>query len=144
MRGRSAKGLHGLVTLALWRFALRSPWSVLTSLLGVALGVASIVSVHLVSVTVQERMQSGYQLSGQGYTHVLYKDGLRTEQYLDWRAAWRAGQQGRGEDVAVAQAISHMAPVVDERITLGGRSVRVVGLDLLGMNAPLNASRRSA
>ena len=70
-----------------------------------ALGVASIVSVHLVCATIQERMQSGYQLGNQGYTHVLHSSQLTTDQYelapgMAARTGWqRAGCGGGQSDI---------------------------------------------
>ncbi|MDE0064660.1 MAG: hypothetical protein OXU72_17950 [Gammaproteobacteria bacterium] len=41
-----------LVALGFARFFARTPWTTLTALLGVSLGVASTVAVHLISLSV--------------------------------------------------------------------------------------------
>ena len=58
-----------LLVLSQWRHLLRTPGSTIATVVGVTLGVTSIVAVHLVGVRINEELESASLLPG--YTHVL-------------------------------------------------------------------------
>ena len=119
-----------MIALALWRFLGRTPWSTFVAVLGVALGVTSIVSVHLISSTVALRLDALIPSQLAGYDHFLHRDQLHADDYFALRKAWRDGGLGN---------ISAMAPLIDETMDLGGRSVRIIGVDLFAADYGLNA-----
>ena len=111
-----------MISRAYWRFLLQSPWSTVLATLGVALGVVSIVSVHLVSVQIGEGLQQLSAMQFSGITHLLHREDLTASQYFDLRAQWRSGALGD---------VGRIAAFVDEETTLEGKRVRVIGVDLL-------------
>ncbi|MDZ7670197.1 MAG: ABC transporter permease [Gammaproteobacteria bacterium] len=104
--------------------APRAPWSAATALLGVALGVASVVAVHLISARVEHSLDQSLPLHLAGLTHMAEREGLSADDYFDLRAWWR-GQGGTD--------IEAMVPVVEGHTLLDGRRVLVVGADWLAM-----------
>ena len=58
-----------MIVLALWRFLMRTPWSTFVAVLGVALGVTSIVSVHLISANIAVRLDALIPSQLAGYSH---------------------------------------------------------------------------
>lgn len=89
-------------------------------LLGIALGVASVVAVHLISLRVSLALEAvGAPYLG-GVTHVLERADLEMQHYFDLRSDWRAGRQPR---------ISGLVPMVEGQLVLGGRAVTVLGVD---------------
>ena len=112
-----------MITRALARFFLRSPWSTVVALVGVALGVVSIVSIHLVSVQIGDRLKEVSDIQFGSITHLLHRDDLKASDYFELRRAWREGKLGE-------QRIVSLAPFVDEEANLGGTRFRVVGVDL--------------
>jgi hypothetical protein len=74
-----------MISRAYWRFLLQSPWSTVLATLGVALGVVSIVSVHLVSVQIGEGLQQLSAMQFSGITHLLHREDLTASQYFDLR-----------------------------------------------------------
>ena len=111
-----------MIALALLRFLARTPWSTAMALIGMALGVTSIVSVHLVSASISSRLDGLVPGALAEYSHYLHRDKLDTADYFALRKQWRAG---------ALPAISQLSPLVDETTTLEGQSVRVLGVDLL-------------
>ena len=112
-----------MIARALVRFMRRTPASTLTALLGVTLGISSIVSVHLVSASVDRQLGELVLAPLSGYTHFVHADALSASDYFALRAAWRRGEL---EDVAA------IAPIIDESALLGGERVRLLGVDLIG------------
>jgi len=126
-----------LIGLALWRFLRRTPWSTLMALLGVALGVTSIVSVHLISATVARQLDGLIPDELAGYSHFLHREDIDASSYFELRRQWRAaGYTNPGP-------ITAMAPLIDETAVVGGQLVRVIGIDLLAAGS-LNRLRRSS
>ena len=111
-----------MIALALLRFLARTPWSTSMALIGMALGVTSIVSVHLVSASISSRLDGLVPGALSEYSHYLHRDKLDTADYFALRKQWRAG---------ALPAITQLSPLVDETTTLEGQSVRVLGADLL-------------
>ncbi|HAT28270.1 MAG TPA: hypothetical protein DCS89_14725, partial [Gammaproteobacteria bacterium] len=111
-----------MIALALLRFLARTPWSTAMALIGMALGVTSIVSVHLVSASISSRLDGLVPGALSDYSHYLHRDKLDTADYFALRKQWRAG---------ALPAITQLSPLVDETTTLEGQSVRVLGADLL-------------
>lgn len=114
-----------MIALALWRFLKRTPLSTAMALLGVALGVTSIVSVHLISANVAERLDQLIPGELNGYTHFLHRDGLIAADYFELRQRWlQAAADEQWRDV------EQLAPLIDETTTIQGQVVRVIGIDL--------------
>jgi putative ABC transport system permease protein len=111
-----------ILTLGQLRFLRFAPWSTLTVLIGVTLGVSSIVAVHQIServVVSMERLTPGYLRS---VTHLLDRPDLSMPAYFDLRARWRAGG---------IEGLQGMLPLVEGTALLEGRPFRVLGLDAL-------------
>ncbi|NKC01011.1 MAG: hypothetical protein GKR90_21295 [Pseudomonadales bacterium] len=94
------------------------------AVLGVVLGVTSIVSVHLVSASVASQLDSLVPQSLKGLDLALTRDeGLvEAAEYFDLRRQWRAGE---------LPEIQAMWPVIDETLLIAGRRVRVLGIDFI-------------
>ena len=58
-----------MIALALLRFLARAPWSTTMALTGMTLGVASIVSVHLVSASISSRLDALVPSALAEYSH---------------------------------------------------------------------------
>ena len=123
-----------MIALALWRFLLRTPWSTFMAVLGVALGITSIVSVHLISSTIAVRLDALIPAQLAGYSHFLHRDNVQADDYFALRRQWRDGN---------APSIKELAPLIDETMELSGRSVRVLGLDLYAASTGLRLQRSS-
>ena len=67
-----------MIALALLRFLARTPWSTAMALIGMALGVTSIVSVHLVSASISSRLDGLVPGALAEYSHYLHRDKLDT------------------------------------------------------------------
>ncbi len=111
-----------MIQLALLRFLGRTPWSTAMALIGMALGVASIVSVHLVSESISTRLDRLVPSVLSEYSYYLHRDDFEVSDYFALRRAWRSGALPEIED---------LSPVVDETAVLEGISVRVLGVDLM-------------
>ena len=111
-----------MILLALGRFLARTPWSTAMAVIGIGLGVTSIVSVHLISTSISTRLDALVPSQLASYTHFLHRDQLTSEDYFSLRRQWRRG---------AINGVEAMAPLIDETVELNGRSVRVIGVDLL-------------
>lgn len=125
-----------MIALALGRFLRGTPWSTLMAFLGVALGVTSIVSVHLISQSVSRQLDALIPAQLSGYSHFLHRADVSAADYFGLRSTWRAG------DLPEAKRLS---PVIDETIDLDGQAVRVIGIDLFeaGAGTALRADSQS-
>ena len=114
-----------------------NPWSTFMAVLGVALGVTSIVSVHLISSTIAVRLDALIPSQLAGYSHFLHRDNVQASDYFSLRRQWRAGH---------VPEIVGLAPFIDETMELSGRSVRVLGIDIFsaGMDLQLQRASREA
>ncbi len=101
------------------------------AIMGVALGVTSIVSVHLISASVAQQLDKLVPGSLAQFSHFLHRDALTAQDYFDLRRRWRAGEVGE---------IESMSPIIDESLLLGGQTVRVIGIDLFSAGADLRES----
>ena len=106
-----------LIVKALLRFLLRTRWSTLMALVGITLGITSIVSVHLVSIVIAQQMDALIPQALRLYDHVATSPDLTSKRYFESRRA----------------TTESIYPVIDEQIVLGGQVVRVIGLDLLSV-----------
>ena len=111
-----------MILLALGRFLARTPWSTVMAVIGIGLGVTSIVSVHLISTSISKRLDALVPSQLASYTHFLHREQLTSEDYFSLRRQWRRG---------AINGVNAMAPLIDETVELNGRSVRVIGVDLL-------------
>ncbi len=74
------------------RFLLRVPWSALTALVGLTLGVASVVAVHQISAGVDGSLRDTTPPHLTEVTHLLDAPGLDADGYFSLRARWRLGE----------------------------------------------------
>jgi putative ABC transport system permease protein len=114
------------------RFLRQAPWSALTALVGVALGVASVVAVHLISAQVERALDEAAPPHLAGLTHLLQRPGLQADHYFELRDSWR-----RQSDSAVIALV----PVVEGHTLLNDRSILVLGADWLAMPATASGDR---
>ncbi len=103
------------------RFARRHPVGALASLIGVALAVMVVVTVHVVGQSIRGVLD-GTPISPISHSHVLTAPTLTEENYFDLRARWRRG------DLPDVQA---MVPVIDDFIDFGDQPYRIIGFDPL-------------
>lgn len=106
----------------MWRFVLRTPWSALMTLVGITLGVTSIVAVHLISVQVSRQLDTLIPAPVGEFTHVLYRDGLTGADYFALRRHWRMGD---------FDFVQRLAPIIDEHTVRESVPLHVIGVDLL-------------
>lgn len=114
-----------LLTRSQLRFLLRYRWSTVTVLLGLSLGVASVVAVHLISVRVADMLAATTPPHLAGITHLLQRSSGPTtaEDYFSLRSRWRHGE--------LDPRIRGMLPVVEGQLVVDGRRVIVFGADWL-------------
>ena len=102
------------------RFLIRTPWSTLTVLLGLSLGVASVVAVHKISQSVSSSLAGVTPPHLSGFTHLLQKDDLASSDYFALRASWRSGGLA---------GVENMLPIVEGAVAVDGRRIRVFATD---------------
>ena len=112
-----------MIAIALLRFVARTRWSSVMALVGIALGVTSIVAVHLVSQVVATQLDVLVPAPLKQFNYAASRDDLDAGQYFDVRRDWHRG--------VLPQGIVRLTPVIDERTVVAQHSVRVLGLDLL-------------
>ena len=100
------------------RYLLRAPGATAAGICATALGVASIVAVHLVSELIVSRLQQSLLLSG--HTHVVRSPS--EESYFELRERWRRG---------LAPEVRAMTPVLEGHAAVHGQPARLVGIDWL-------------
>lgn len=113
-----------LLARSFTRFFARTPWTTLTALLGVSLGVASTVAVHLISLSVAETLDANRLPHLGGVTHLAEKRGAVMSDYFELRRHWRAG--GLPE-------VLGLMPVVEGQVVEDGRRFHVIGGDWLAL-----------
>ena len=118
------------------RFMAATPWSVLTAWLGITLGVASTVAVHLVSLAVSDSLQAAHPPHLRGVTHIAELPGASMRDYFELRRRWRQLPAQRDEEAGWLSEVEFMTPVVEGRWASGGHRFQVVGADWLGGGAP--------
>jgi len=114
---------------------MRTPWSTLTVLLGMTLGVASVVAVHQISLRVVESLQAATPSHLAGLSHLLeVKSGPTTaEDYFDLRERWRRGE---------LPGVRALLPILEGQLILHGRRTLVFATDWLAASG-LQADRRA-
>ena len=117
-----------MLSLSLWRFVQRAPWSTLMAVVGIALGVTSVVSVHLISHQVSMQLDGLRPQQLSEFSHYLHRDELTVDDYFQLRRQWRAGS---------VDGLRNLTPVVDEWTVLQGRGVHVIGVDLFSVGTGL-------
>ena len=113
-----------LVALCFARFFARTPGTTLTALLGLSLGVASTVAVHLISLSVAEALDANRLPHLRGITHLAHKSGAEMRDYFELRQRWRNGE---------LPGVLALVPIIDGQVVEGGRRFHVVGADWLGL-----------
>lgn len=96
------------------------------AVLGLTLGITSIVAVHLVSEQVARRLDALIPEPLAAYNFVAHRDDLKAPDYFELQRSWRLQKFPR-------QAIVGMAPFIDESVDLDGVRIRVIGLDFTRM-----------
>ncbi len=89
-------------------------------LIGIVLGVASVVAVHLISVRINDSLSAATPAYLSELTFLADRPGLTTADYFTLRKAWRSGDHPE---------IAGMVPVLEGQLRLGDVSVSVVGID---------------
>ncbi|MCZ6641916.1 MAG: ABC transporter permease, partial [Gammaproteobacteria bacterium] len=89
-------------------------------LLGLTLGVASVVAVHKISQAVSHSLEATTPPHLSGFTHLLDKDTLKSRDYFALRTAWRDGEM---------ENILSMLPIVEGQVVIAGKRVRVFATD---------------
>ena len=112
-----------LLALAFARFILRTPWASLTSLTGIALGVASALAVHLIGQAVADALDASRPPHLRELSLIAERPGATMADYFDLRRRWRAGQ---------LPGVRGMAPVVEGQLVEQGRRFHLIGADWLG------------
>ena len=113
-----------LVALSFARFFARTPWTTLTALFGAALGVASTVAVHLLSLSVADSLDANRAPHLRSLTHVAAKHDATMDDYFELRRRWRAGE---------LPGVRALVPVVEGQIVDGGRRLHIFGADWLAL-----------
>ena len=103
-----------------WRYLARTPGATAAAVLATALGVASVVAVHLVSERIRDQVTQNSLLAG--YTHAIRGGAISADAYFDARDRWRRG---------ATEPIAAMVPVVEGHGTVGGAATHIVGIDFL-------------
>ena len=89
-------------------------------LLGITLGVSSIVAVHQISQRVVESLNEVTPPYLRNVSHLVAKPDLTMDDYFRLRARWRAGE---------IPTLTHVMPVVEGSILVTDRPLSIVGLD---------------
>ena len=113
-----------LVALSFARFFARTPWTTLTALFGAALGVASTVAVHLISLSVADSLQANRAPHLRGVTHIATRPDADMSDYFELRRRWRAGE---------LPGVRALVPVVDGQTIDDGRRFHIIGADWLAL-----------
>ena len=109
------------------RYLARTPGATLASVIATALGTMSVVAVHLLSEDIKARLDVQGALPIPGYTHVVRGTDLTWDAYFDARDRWRQGHAPR---------VEAMMPLIAGQALVDGRSLRVLGVDMLADGHP--------
>ena len=102
------------------RFLARNPVGTGVTLLGIALAVTSVVTVHLTGQALAAAVRDTQALAG--YSHVATRPSLTEEDYFALRARWRGGEWAD---------LAGLLPVVEGTVRIGGEFRRLVGIEPL-------------
>ena len=114
-----------LVVRAQLRFLWRARGSMLSALLGMTIGTASVVGVHLLSAQIASRVAEQAQPLGSVDLY-LQRTELGDADYFRLRARWRAGEFPQ---------VAALFPVVEGRVSLEDNNYLLVGTDPLSLGA---------
>jgi len=109
-----------ILTRAIVRYVSRTPWTSAIVLMGAAVGVASVVAVHLLSVAVGNSLERQAVPHLASVSHVATRQGATMADYFVLRRAWRAGE---------LPGVSGMWPVVEGHVRADSAALRIVGWD---------------
>ena len=109
------------------RYLARTPGATLASVIATALGTMSVVAVHLLSEDIKAGLDVQGALPIPGYTHVVRGTDLTWDAYFDARDRWRQGYAPR---------VEAMMPLIAGQALVDGRSMRVLGVDMLADGYP--------
>lgn len=124
MTQRPLPGAFALLLRSQLRFAWTTPLTTATALLGLALGIASIVAVHQICDRVVASLDAVVPAHLRAVTHRASRPALAAPDYFALRRSWRDG--------ALPQ-ISAMAPYLEGRLSVRGQPLTVSGTDWLAM-----------
>lgn len=110
-----------LVLRAQLRFLWRVRWSMVSALLGMTIGVASVVGVHLLSARVESRVNQQSQPVGDVDLY-LKKAGLTDADYFRLRARMRAGE---------LPGVAALLPLIEGEVSINDEPHLLVGSDPL-------------
>ena len=102
------------------RFLARNPIGTAATLLGIALAVTSVVTVHLTGKTLASAVRDTEAFAG--YSHVVTRPNLSEEHYFDLRLRWRQGEWPE---------LAGLLPMVEGTVRIGGEHRRLVGIEPL-------------
>ncbi len=115
--------LLSLVVLAQLRFLWRARGSMVSALLGMAIGVASIAGVHLLSAQIADQVRRQAEPLG-GVDLYLQRDALGDEDYFALRETWRRGAH---------PAVAALFPLLDGVVEFSGQTLLLTGTDPLAV-----------
>ncbi|MGI9327782.1 MAG: FtsX-like permease family protein [Pseudomonadales bacterium] len=118
-----------LLLLSQLRFAWRTPLSTLSALLGLTLGIASVVSVHLICERIVASLDQAIPAHLQRISHVATRSALQDQHYFTLRGRWRTGELS--QVLALAPLLEgEIAPQDAEDLRV---QLRVYGVDWLAL-----------
>lgn len=123
-----------MIVLALIRFLRRTRWSSIMAVVGMTLGITSIVAVHLVSTQVSLQLQKLVPEPLDQFNYLAHAEGLRSADYFQLQRHLRDDAQG----------ITASTPIIDESAVVAGQRVRVVGVDVLNLSVSHLTESREA
>ncbi|MFK7912782.1 MAG: hypothetical protein AB8B93_02610 [Pseudomonadales bacterium] len=106
------------------RFGWRAPFSTLSALLGLTLGIASLVAVHLLCERIVASLDRAVPAHLQVVSHLAFAPELGAKDYFALRQRWRAG---------TLSEITAMAPLRQGQLIHGDASVMVYGIDWIAL-----------
>ena len=109
-----------LIALSFLRFFQRTPWTTLTATLGVSLGVASTVAVHLISLAVAGALSTVDLPHLRGVSHLAERESATMDDYFALRRQWRDGELSN---------VARLTPIVEGYVMADGRRLHVFGTD---------------
>jgi len=119
-----------LLQLAALRFLLQARWSTVTVVVGIALGVASVSAVHLISTSINTALADVTPVYRRELSYLIEKPDLQMGDYFELRAAWRRGD---------LPGVTGMVPIIEGQLLLDDNTLRVVGVDAFsGLSSTLS------
>jgi putative ABC transport system permease protein len=121
-----------LISKALLLFLVRTRWSSIMTVLGVMLGITSIVAVHLVSQRVAQQLSElvPEPLAQFNFVALPETDAnggvLTSADFFQLRRQWLSDPSASANGM---QNIAAVMPIIDESVLLGGQRMRVVGIN---------------